>query len=366
MREGYRAAIESGELAYAAFTLSGLLINGLPAAVPLADVLAEAELGLEFVSKNKNQIGRAIKLPFRQLVRALTGRTASPASFDDDDFQEAAFLEQANGNDTALGHYWVVRLQAAYLAGDPALARQCSERAVAALPGILGMFTAAEHLFYSALTLAALHDTAQAEDRPGLLQQIGALRDRLAGWASACPANFRHKQALVEAELARCGDDAWQAMQHYRAAIDGAAQEGFIQDEALANELRGRFLLGAGEPELASPHLLRARGGYRQWGATAKAHALEQAYPALFAAERARSVGKLGAVDALGLIKASQAISAETVPARLFERILRIVVEVAGAEQGVLILGEPGALTVRARVATDDSTASLDAVPLAD
>ena len=44
---------------------------------------------------------------------------------------------------------------------------------------------------------------------------------------------------------ARLTGGPWQAQRHYAEAIEGAAREGFIQDEALANELRGRFALRA-------------------------------------------------------------------------------------------------------------------------
>ncbi|MGE3457613.1 MAG: AAA family ATPase [Kofleriaceae bacterium] len=368
LREGYRAAIESGELAYAGFTLSGLLINSLPAAVPLPELLGEATAGLEFVTRHDNQIGISIKLPFQQLVRSLTGVTSCPGNFDDHEFQEASFLQQAAGNDTALGHYWVLRLQAAYLAGDYALARQCSERAVSALPGILGMFTSVEHVFYSALTLAAAYDDASSAEQPRLLGEIAASCAKLAQWAERCPENFRHKEQLVGAELARLTGSAIDAMKLYRAAIEAAGREGFIQDEALGHELRGRFLIAEGESRVAKGHFAAARDGYRSWGATMKVEALERTHPELATPDAPhdpvrRDVG----LDTLGLLKASQAISAETVPARLFERILRIAVEVAGGQRGALLLGDPDALTVRARVNLEDGAEiALDELPLDD
>ncbi|WP_224369046.1 ATP-binding protein [Hyalangium versicolor] len=367
LREGYRAGVESGELAYAAFNLVSVLINGLPAGVPLADLLADADVAIDFATKHKNRTGIELAAPFRQVARALMGATRAPASLDDDGFEELRFLEEAKDHQTALGFFWVVRLQAAYLAGDyETAARSSAEGAKRILAGILGMVTSAEHVFYTALTRAAVYGTRPNTDQPALLDEIRAHKDKLSTWAVHCPQNFLHKQKLVEAELERLAGAPWRAMKLYGDAIEAAQREGFVQDAALANELAGRFFLANGEPRIASVYLWAAGEGYRKWGASAKVRALEQAHPDVFGSGRKRLATRELALDTLGLIKASQAISAETVPAQLFERILRIVMEVAGAQKGTLLLGGPGALTVRARATTEESVrVSLEDVPLA-
>ncbi len=95
-----------------------------------------------------------------------------------------------------------------------------------------------------------------------------------------------------------------------------------------------------------------------------KVRALESERSEWLAAEP-RTPHRRISIDALALIKASQAISAETVSERLFERILRVVVEVAGAQSGALVLGETDRLAVRARVGTASGVSvSLVATPL--
>jgi predicted ATPase/signal transduction histidine kinase/CheY-like chemotaxis protein len=367
MHEGYAAALKSGELAYAAFTLAGLLINSLPAAVTLSDLLEQSEIGLDFVIKQKNQIATSIILPFRQLVRNLTGKTDSITTFDDDEFTELNFLAQAKGNDTAIGHYWVARLQAAWLAGDLELARFCSGEAQSALKGIQGMFTSAEQVYYTILTLTGMHDALTPAAQGEARETIVAMQQQLGTWAKHCPRSFGHKLDLVDAELARLDGDVWRALRSYRAAIEGAEREGFLQDEAIAHELRGRFLLAQGEPGFAALHILKAHDGYSRWGATVKARRLTLDYPGFFTSRPQAPQFRIGALDTLGLIKSSQAISAETVQARLYERILQIVVEVAGAERGILVLDSPAALVVRARVTADEAPVTMpEGTPLSE
>ncbi|AWG45992.1 MULTISPECIES: AAA family ATPase [unclassified Massilia] len=370
MREGHRAGVESGELAYAAFNLCGILINGLPAGVPLASLLADSAVAIDFAARHQNRTAIEIALPFRQFARALTGMTAGAGSFDDADFDEARFLEDAAGNQTAIGQLHVARLQAAFLFGDLDAARRNARQGAACLQsGILGMVSSAEHSFYSALTLAAIYAAAPQEEHGALLGEIRSLHAQLAAWARHCPENFLHKQRLVEAELERLAGSPWQAMTLYGEAVEGAQRSGFVQDAALANELAHRLFLAHGQARVAAVYLQAALASYRQWGATAKLRALEETHAGLPGKQAQASLPEprtAFALDALGLIKASQAIAAETVLERLFERILQIVVEVAGAQKGMLLLGEPAALRLRARTDAEGSASVLEDLPLAD
>lgn len=364
LKEGFRAGVESGETAFAAFSLNAFLINALPSGMRLNDLLAEAEIALDFATTQKNKTSVEMALVHRQVARALTGMTASTRVFDDAEFAESRFLEGAASHETALGHYWVAKLQTAYLAGDYESAAECSREAERRiLKGILGMITSAEHVFYTALTLAAV--ATSSSERSASLAQLRVLHGKLVNWAGHCPQNFAHKASLVGAEIARLDRTPGEASKLYRESIDEAERQKFIQDEALAHELRARFLLGEHEPAFAAVHLRSARDCYRQWGATVKAVALENEHPELFVQESAIERSGIS-IDAMALAKASQAISAETQPAKLFERILRVVVEVAGAQRAALVLSADGMPTVRARIeATDDFDVTLWEVSLA-
>lgn len=364
MQEGHRAGVESGELAYAAFNLCGILINGLPAGLPLDGLLDDAAISIDFATRHQNRTAIEISLPFRQFARALTGRTRSLGSFDDADFDQARFINEASGNQTAMGQFWVARLQAALIAGDLENARHAAHKGEECIQsGILGMVTSSEHTFYTALMLAVRHAAASAPERDALAGQVRSRLAQLVTWAGYCPENFLHKRKLVEAELERIAGAQWSALTLYEEAIASAHRNGFVQDAALGNELAGRFCLAQGQPRLAGTYLAAASDCYRKWGASAKAAALDVARTgpgavADWLSMRAPHGAPALALDALGLIKASQAIAAEHLPERLFERILQVVAEVAGAQRGVLLLGEAAALRVRARIVADEASSS--------
>ena len=364
LKEGFRAGVESGETAFAAFSLNAFLINALPSGMPLNELLEEAAVALDFAKTQKNRTSVEITVAQRQIARALTGATSRPDRFDDEEFVEARFLEEAGSHETALGHYWVAKLQAAYLVGDYQRALTCSREAERRiLKGILGMITSAEHVFYTALATAAAATSSPSELSPSL-DHLRALHGKLVNWSGHCPQNFAHKVSLVGAEIARLERRPGEASILYRAAIDEAYHQRFIQDEALAHELRARFLLSEHEPAFAAVHVRLARDRYRQWGATVKVAALEREFVECFRPEPLTPRRGIS-LDEMALIKASQAISIETTPERLFEQILRVVVEVAGAQRGALILPAKDGLTVQGRIeAAAEVTVALAPVPL--
>src|SRR4028118_1023266 len=98
-------------------------------------------------------------------------------------------------------------------------------------------------------------------------------------WADHAPMNFLHKYELVEAEKARVLGEYWQAMDYYDRAIAGAKEQGYIQEEALINELAAKFYFECGREKVAQVYLADAYYGYLRWGATAKVNDLEARYP---------------------------------------------------------------------------------------
>ena len=97
-------------------------------------------------------------------------------------------------------------------------------------------------------------------------------------WASFCQENFKHKQLLMEAELARIGGKNADALRLYEEAEKNAIEAGFPLNAALSCELAGRFEVEQGQDRKAEAWLRKARDGYKKWGAHAKAAAMEEEF----------------------------------------------------------------------------------------
>jgi hypothetical protein len=70
-------------------------------------------------------------------------------------------------------------------------------------------------------------------------------------WAERCPENFENRAALVGAEIARIEGRELDAERLYEQAIRSARENGFVHNEALANELAARFYAARGFETIA-------------------------------------------------------------------------------------------------------------------
>jgi signal transduction histidine kinase len=198
---------------------------------------------------------------------------------------------------------------------------------------------------------------------------------------------------LVKAEKARILKRNGEAMEYYDRAIQGARDSGYIQEEALANELAAEFYLSCGREKIARPYLTDAYYSYIRWGAIAKVKDLEFQYPFLVEQTQISPVGVrerdtrstrstittgsttssgFGAsLDLASFIKFSQAIASEIVLENLLSKLIKILLENAAAQKAVLLLLKddstdvlPERLYIEAiGTATDETVTVLQSIP---
>ena len=111
-------------------------------------------------------------------------------------------------------------------------------------------------------------NSASPDQRQQHFEALAAHHRQLEIWAEHCPENFENRAALVGAEIARIEGRILDAEQLYEKAIHSAQENGFVHNEALANEVAARFYLGRGFEKIAYAYLQDARYGYLRWGAT--------------------------------------------------------------------------------------------------
>src|SRR5262249_19153964 len=159
------------------------------------------------------------------------------------------------------------------------------------------------------------------------------------------------------AEVARLDGRELDAEHLYEEAIRLARENGFIQNEGIANELAARFYATRGFEKTARVYLRDARHCYLRWGAHGKVGQLDQLYPHLH--EEVAVPGPKGTIgapieqlDLATVIKVSQAVSGEIVLEKLIDTLLRTALVQAGAERGVLILWRAGGPRIAAEAST--------------
>jgi PAS domain S-box-containing protein len=361
VRRAFDAANEIGDLTFAAYSCDHLVKNLLAAGDQLADVQLEAEKGLEFAQKVR--FGLVIDHITAQLglIRTLRGVTAKFGSFNDDEFDEHRF-ERRLASNPALAElecwYWVRKLQAHFFAGDYASAVEASERALRQLWTSPSQFEMAELRFYGALSHAVSWDFASPDEMQKHFEALTTHHKQLEIWAEHCPANFENRVAVVGAEIARIENRVLDAEELYEKAIRSAQTNGFVHNEAVANEVAARFYAARGFEKIARAYLRDARYCYLKWGADGKVRQLSELHPHLKMEAAPAPMSTIETpvelLDLSTVIKVSQTVSTEIDPDKLIDKVMRAAIEHAGATRGLLILSRNDGLRIEAEATTID------------
>ena len=213
-----------------------------------------------------------------------------------------------------------------YLFGDYAGAVASGRLAEDHAKAAQGLLYRSNHSFYYALALLAHHATADAAGRIECLRLAAPLIDQLRQWAALAPMNFAHKLALVEAEHARVTGENGRAMECFNDAIRLARENGYLQDEALVCEREAVFYNALGREDIAG-FAAESGGGFQVLGGVAKGRG--SGTPVQAAGRQAPAP-----LDTAAVVEASHMLSQEIRLEQLLEKLMRIVIENAGAEKG--------------------------------
>ncbi|MGI9284227.1 MAG: AAA family ATPase [Pseudomonadales bacterium] len=380
--ESYQAGLLSGGVQWLSYLCMFKTYNQAASGKRLERLLdQEIHEGLVFTRKMKNQMANDVILGAQLATWNLLGMTSDKFSFQTTDIDEAQYIERCQTNRSMLGLclYKILKAQIFYLYGRLDEAHQYGEEAgeLLAIPSFIAV---AEHNFYMSLILAARYLHASAEDQSAYWQRLEANQVQMKNWADNCEANFHHKYLLVAAEMARLSGQNSEAVELYNQAIQSAKANDFTQNEALANELAGKFWLSQGQHQYAAIHMTEAHYGYQLWGAKRKAADFIERYPELLARRSVTTsqdallttrtaistiAGQSGALDLTTILRSSQAIYSEIDLEKLLIALINNAIENAGAQRGCLILEKDEQWVIEADASVgQEETAVLQSIPI--
>jgi predicted ATPase/signal transduction histidine kinase/CheY-like chemotaxis protein len=370
-RAAFRSGVETGDLIYATYAAAQVVLRLIHTGVPLDEVSRESEKLMDFAGKIGFRDGTGMIVSQQLFVAAMRGRTASVSAFSNVAPTERAFEAELTADRMPLmvAWYWILKIGALFLSGDYALALEASEKAKQLLWATPGEIQLVDYHLYSALTLASLLAMQQPERRSEWFARIKEHWEQLRDWMRGVPETFASAAALVEAEIARIEDRDLDAMHLYERAIQEARKHGRIQNEGLAHELAARFYAARGFEKIAHLYLRDARYCYLRWGAEGKVRQLEEVHPHLREKPIPASPtfgARLEHLEVGTVVRASQAVSGEIVLGKLIETLMRIAVEHAGAQRGLLVLprGNEQRIEAEATIGPDAVTVRLLGTPL--
>ncbi|MEH2229273.1 MAG: AAA family ATPase [Nostoc sp.] len=362
--DGYHSGLEMGTLEYAAYcaynycSLSYFLGKDLSILEPEMKVYNQA------LAQLKQEVAHNYLRVFYQSVLNLLAESKCPWEIQGVIYDEQIMLPlHQKANDLyAIGTLYINKLILCYLFNEWEQAIKVAADAKQYLSGVSGCFMVPVFHFYDSLTHLAMLPNAQGKEC--LPQQVVDNQKKLEQWANHAPTNHLHKFYLVEAEQYRVLGQMYEAMDYYDRAIASAKANAYIQEEALANELAGKFYLNWGKEKVAQGYMQEAYYCYARWGAKAKIADLERRYPQLLAlilqhthspfstnetifslanvtptnSGTSHSSSVSVALDLAAILKASHTLSGEIEFEKLLSSLLEIVIENAGADKCVFML----------------------------
>lgn len=346
-----RSARETGEMIYACYSREQRLTDLLARGDPLDRIWSESVAALEFV--RKHQFGQVVVLSIRAFVQLLRGQPSGDPAIDGVEL-EARMLRR--GVPVVICFHWILQLQWHFLMGDPETALEFAAKAKPLLWSARLNLQSVDYYLYHSLGLAAVFPTSPMEKQADLKEGLSKNLRSLQQWAQSCPTTFSHKHAMLAAEIARVEGRDTEALRLYTQAIRLATEHGFVQDQALANELAARFCLASGLESVGQTYLRDARESYSRWGAIAKVAQLDQTYPGIERPAPSPLMRTIEApaeqFDVATVVKMSQTLSGEIVLESLIGTLMMIAVEHAGAERGLLVLRHGDEQRIEAEAST--------------
>jgi PAS domain S-box-containing protein len=360
--EVFQAGLETGDFQYAGWYVYMHCMHLFMAGDKLSNVRKEMVLYNEAIKKIHQQTALGMHEPGHQAVLNLMGDAKNPTLLIGDVYDERSrlpLIRKANDRNSILNYYFS-KVMLCYLFEDYEGAAENADEGIQYLDGSTALLVVQLFHFYDSLAQIAVLGSRSGSERERAMERIPGNRKKMELWATHAPMNYLHKYHLIEAERLRVlGQDTETIVDHYDHAIQSANENGFCNEEAMANELAAKFQLEKGNHEIASRYMRNAFKGYYVWGAVRKCRDLEERYPGLLAerpSHHSFSPHKDTAVLDLGtMIKASQAISSEIELDRLLKNFMKIVIENVGAQKGFLIFRSQGRLMVEAGCTVDEN-----------
>ncbi|MCC3575620.1 MAG: AAA family ATPase [Microcoleus sp. PH2017_40_RAT_O_B] len=372
LMEGIQSGLETGDLEFGSYCAMNYCNHLFLIGEPLENVAQKQGQYINLTLNLKQDFPSVFIRTWSQMVLNLMGRSTNKSQLIGDEFNEIETLPNLKVNWSFFNFYFAKTLLH-YLFKEYDMAVANASLAVEYAGGMVGYMMVGTNNFYYSLALLAVYPTADSAAQEKYLMQVAANQEQMQTWAHHAPMNYQHKYDLVEAEKARVFGKNWEAADYYDKAIQGAKEQGYIQEEALANELAAEFYFSRNKDKIAQVYLTESYYGYIHWGAIAKVKDLEARYPQLVAQTLNRETKTRDltvtatttttssdfskSLDIGTFVKASQAITSEIVLDKLLASLIEILLENAAAQKAVLMLYKDDSLLIQAACTSEQNQA---------
>jgi serine phosphatase RsbU (regulator of sigma subunit)/tetratricopeptide (TPR) repeat protein len=363
----HQGCSEGGAYVYGVYNIIFYFFQPFCSQTSLDEVATQFQNFMPFVEKVNDQDVLGVLRLLLQVIKNLQGDTATLDSLTNDDFDEDEYLDTLNQRNYGNGlcYFYFSKLLIYYTQGAYDKALAMAQQAQPYYVYMYGLYHQTLYHFYYALTLCKLYSSASPEQQEEFDTQLDEHLATLQNWADTCPENYEYQYLLVTAEIARIRKQPLAIVSElYEKAIASVTKTAkVLVHRALANELYAEYWLEQAKNKVSTVFLKEASYLYHRWGASAKVDLLQHAHQEQMSSldyllqmtqqgENGQSLSSHSttsthyshtsksstlSLDFLSIIKASQTLAQEVKLDRLLEKMLKIVIQNAGAEKGVLV-----------------------------
>jgi len=375
---GYQMGVEIGDFPFAAMSGYCYCLHSYIIGLELRLVEQEFAQYAHAIDKIEQRIVLSWQKIYWQSILNLTQKTEQPTLLKGEAYDEDRMLpihiEAKDG--ASFLHIYFNKLMLNFLFQQEEESLEYAVKLEEYKSISAGILTGIQQM-YDSLARLAVYPRFNEDDRQQILATVAANQTKMENWAHHAPMNFQHKYYLVEAERARVLDNNGDAREYYDRAIALAKENEYLNEEALANELAGRYYLSRNQNPIAQLYLKEAHYAYQRWGAVAKVRDIETRYPEFFLSTKSSTLtisntsgrdtssGSTELLDIATVIKSTNALSSEIALEKLLATLMNILIENAGAGRGILILPSNEDLLIEAIKETDsEQVLVLQSIPI--
>ncbi|MEG4082256.1 AAA family ATPase [Microcoleus sp. POL10_C6] len=368
--DGYQAGLETGNLEFMGYDAQLYCFNAYWCGQPLSELEPQIRAYYQQLCDLHQVTAANCVLAYWQAALILLGESENEIPLRQDSYEEK-ILDEAKVDFYRLSFFYLYRFTLNYWLQDFAQAEHDGAQTRQYLAGGMGSVVEPILYFYDSLTVLATPGESKTESEPRW-QRMQENQEKLKEWAHYAPMNYLHKYHLVEAQKHQLLNCKTEALEFYDLAIQGAKENGYIQEEGLANELAAKFYWEWGKEKVAASYMQEAYYCYARWGALAKVEDLEQRYPQLLHpilnqpklrfnpletlatmspsshTSTSSSTSISDALDFASIVQAAQALSSKIQLDELLDTLNQIILKTSGAETCALLLPHQDEWQIRA------------------
>jgi predicted ATPase/serine phosphatase RsbU (regulator of sigma subunit) len=359
--EAYKIGMETGDINYAGFSLFFTHAHSLFSNVELAELeRAMAASSRIIAGLNQKHISTIHSLVW-QKVLILMGECDDARYYGGKviDAEKSLPMWVSTDNVAALSSYWFGKLMIGIFYGEYRPALEAADHFLIYRESLQSIVISRIVVLLD--SIARLFSYPNAPLRVKIKNRFRVMINqikmkRMAGSAPMNTLYMYHGVKALQAWLVH--GNSKRAEKRLQYAISLCKKYDTISIGALFNAIAGEFYLSVGNEGKARECMADACAGYQRWGAKGVMDKLILRYPhiaphygpgRILTDTATNSSGTMAAnLDLSSVMKASQAISGEIVLERLLDKLMKIVIENAGAQKGFLIFENRGVLLVEA------------------